>query len=101
MTMTDVLTTADIALRLSVSLSQVQRWCRTGRLPAIKRGGNWWISPVALAVFQAIIRKPGYPAGRKRKENTDHGNSTHNPSPVRSEGPASMGQATQRCGPAL
>ena len=66
--MRDLLTTTEAASLLRVSLSQVQRWCRTKRLPAVKRGGNWWISMVDLEAFQAITRKPGYPAGRKRKE---------------------------------
>ena len=66
--MINLLTTIEAAARLSVSLSQMQRWCRTGRLPATKRGGNWWIAMTDLEAFQAQPRKPGYPAGRKRKE---------------------------------
>jgi excisionase family DNA binding protein len=44
-----MLTTADVAHRLGVSLRRVQALIQAGRLPAVKHGRDWVIAETDLA----------------------------------------------------
>jgi excisionase family DNA binding protein len=49
--MTDLLTPAQVAERLQVSLITVKRWLTAGKMPAYKIGRQWRISEEQLRSF--------------------------------------------------
>jgi excisionase family DNA binding protein len=51
------LTVEDVAKQLQVSTYTVRRWLKSGKLPAIKLGKEWRISPDDLEAFLAQLRK--------------------------------------------
>ncbi len=51
--MSDALTPGEIARELGVSVRTVQRWIRSGRLPAQQVGGRFRVSPSSLAAIRS------------------------------------------------
>ena len=51
--MTTQLTTKDMATRCGVTNRQVQRWCKSGELPAQRIGRDWIISEDDARKFMA------------------------------------------------
>jgi succinoglycan biosynthesis transport protein ExoP len=43
-----MLTLGEAAKRLGISKDQARRWCKSGRLPAVKRRLRWWVDPVEI-----------------------------------------------------
>jgi excisionase family DNA binding protein len=60
-----MLTTADAAQKLGISVRRVQVLIQVGLLPATKHGRDWLITEQDLA--QMPRRAAGWPRGRKRK----------------------------------
>jgi excisionase family DNA binding protein len=64
-----VLTTAQAAARLGVSVRRVQAMISAGRLVATRVGRDWLIAPEALAPLR--MRKPGRPSAGVKRANRD------------------------------
>jgi excisionase family DNA binding protein len=64
--MTTILSTAEAAARLGVSVRMVQKLIHTGRLKAKQLGREWAIDPADLAAV-AERGKGGWPKGKPRK----------------------------------
>lgn len=60
-----LLTTAEVAARLGVSPRRVRAMITARRIPAIRYGRDWLISPRHLE--RVAIRKPGRPPGKRRR----------------------------------
>jgi excisionase family DNA binding protein len=58
-----ILTTAQAAARLGVSVRRIQAMISAGRLAATRFGAVWVITPAALKAV--AVRRPGRPTGRK------------------------------------
>jgi excisionase family DNA binding protein len=69
--MDDALTPAEIAVELGVTVRTVQRWIRSGRLPAEQVGGRFRVSPLSLAA----VRAPG--ATNDKGATSKHGAANH------------------------
>jgi len=54
MNMSQFLTVKDVSLRLRVNRFTIYRWLQTGKLRALKLGGQWRVHPYDLRMF---IRK--------------------------------------------
>jgi len=50
----EILTVAEVAAYLNVSLSSVRCWCREGSLPAFRLGNRWRIHRSAVERFIAV-----------------------------------------------
>jgi excisionase family DNA binding protein len=48
------LTTADAASRFGVTDRAIRKWIATGRLPAIKCGGQWLLNSNHIQIIQAL-----------------------------------------------
>jgi excisionase family DNA binding protein len=68
--MDEVLTVGEVAGYLRVHPITVQRWCRTGDLPAAKIGRAYRIRKSDLDAWWAK-HSPGYPARRSRSIGDD------------------------------
>lgn len=55
------MTTIEAAARLGVSTARIRRLILDGRIKAVKRGREWWVTEGAVRGFER--RRPG----RKRK----------------------------------
>jgi excisionase family DNA binding protein len=60
-----MLTTAEVAQRLGISVRRVQALIKAERLPARRFGRDWLIEEVHVDTISQ--RKVGYPKGRPRK----------------------------------
>jgi hypothetical protein len=60
--MDDLLTAADTAARLQVSLRWVQTLCKSARVPGARKVGRDWLIPAAV-----LPHIPRQPRGRPRK----------------------------------
>lgn len=63
----ELLTTAQAAERLSVSVRRVQKLIQAGRLPANRLGRDYVILAADLESFAALERPTGYPKDRPRR----------------------------------
>lgn len=54
------LTVADAAESLGLSVQAVRQAIRKGRLVAVKRGGQYWITPASVDLFRPSRRGPGH-----------------------------------------
>lgn len=52
--------TTTAAEKLGISVSTIQRWCRTGRIQATKNGRAWIIDPTSLPAVQEEITVQRY-----------------------------------------
>jgi non-specific protein-tyrosine kinase len=43
-----LLTLGEAAARLGISKDQARRWCKSGRLPAVKKRLRWWVDPAEV-----------------------------------------------------
>ncbi len=59
-------TSGEAADYLDLSESLVCRYCRLGKLEAMKIGRDWLIHKKALDAFKKIPREPGNPAFKNR-----------------------------------
>jgi excisionase family DNA binding protein len=66
MTYNPHMTAAQVAKKIGVSSEAIYAAIRRGKLAATKRGRDWWITPGALAQYEANRSK----RGRPRKETT-------------------------------
>ena len=64
--MNNLITTHDAAHRLGITPGLVCRYCRDGRIAAVKVGRDWLIDGDRLHEFKA--NPVGYPAGRQRNK---------------------------------
>lgn len=62
----DLLTPDEAAAILGRDVSLVRRYCREGRIRAVKPGRDWLISKDALQEFAKEPRYPGNPEFQKR-----------------------------------
>ena len=62
----NLITTHAAAHRLGITPGLVCRYCRDGRIHAVKVGRDWLIDADRLREFKA--NPVGYPAGKSRKE---------------------------------
>ena len=64
-----MLSTAQVASELGVTVRRVQALINAGRLAAFKVGRDWVIDPKAIASVRE--RPPGRPRQKKRKNSTE------------------------------
>lgn len=55
------MTTAEAAQQIGVTTTAVRAAIRAARLKATKRGREWWITPAALARYEASLTGVGRP----------------------------------------
>lgn len=60
-------TAKEVADLLGVTHGRVRQLIRSGEIEAVKIGGTWLISQVALEAFKLNWRRPGWPKGKPRK----------------------------------
>lgn len=54
-------TTTEVAESLNISLREVQKLIKVGRIPAEKKGRDWLVSDVDLESYRQNRRGPGRP----------------------------------------
>ena len=64
--MNNLITTTEAATRLGITPGLVCRYCRSGRITAVKVGRDWLIDADALRTWKP--NPVGYPAGIPRHE---------------------------------
>jgi excisionase family DNA binding protein len=55
-----ILTSADLACALNISVATARRWLRQGRLPAIRLGGRWYASREAVVGRIEALAEPDH-----------------------------------------
>jgi excisionase family DNA binding protein len=55
----DVILTGEVAELLGVRLARVGNWIKTGKLPAVRRGWNWYVPMEDVRAFCEALRPGG------------------------------------------